>query len=121
MHLNPADCDMDFSFDLPTDHEVKLSGREATRKDQVEELKAIADKLRAANYQNVKEILSGARVPVIKCNDPNTGRELDVTVLNTLALRNSELLKQFGEFMVCRALVLSVKKWAKENGLIRDR
>lgn len=73
-------CDLDVS--------VAVDPQPADRQAQLEVLKIFSQQLVAAGYFNVN-FISTAVIPVVKCLDPYSGRPLDVSVNNSLALKNS--------------------------------
>lgn len=58
-------------------------------------------------------IIPHAKVPIVKCRDANTGIPLDISVNNTLALHNTQLLKTYSmqDPRVSQA-ILAIKYWA---------
>lgn len=83
--------------------------------------KAILARLAAIMQQNQMEVLTrllDARVPVIKMLDPISGLQVDVCVNNTLAVRNTELIKAYVDLDPrFRYVCILVKRWAKKRDL----
>jgi predicted nucleotidyltransferase len=77
----------------------------------------IARALREENYTAIQPI-TRAKVPIVKCRDAVTHLPIDVSVNNTLALRNTELIRSYVQLDErVRALVVLVKHWALHRGL----
>lgn len=60
-----------------------------------------------------------ARVPIMMFTDPTTGLQVDVGVNNSLAVRNTALLRAYAELdpVNVRALGMAIKHWAKAKDL----
>ncbi len=72
----------------------------------------IAKVLRGQGMENVKAIPK-ARVPVVNFSDPRSGLNVDISVNNTLAIHNTDLLKSYANINeMVRNLILIVKHWA---------
>jgi len=58
-------------------------------------------------------VIPHAKVPIVKCRDAKTGIPLDISVNNTLALQNTQLLKTYSlqDSRVSQA-ILAIKSWA---------
>ena len=58
-------------------------------------------------------VIPHAKVPIVKCRDGKTGISLDISVNNTLALQNTQLLKTYSmqDSRVSQA-ILAIKHWA---------
>lgn len=58
-------------------------------------------------------VIPHAKVPIVKCRDGKTGIPLDISVNNTLALQNTQLLKTYSmqDSRVSQA-ILAIKHWA---------
>lgn len=60
------------------------------------------------------EAVAHARIPILKMRDPDTGLDCDICFNNTLALRNTALLRCYCDIDPrARELGLAVKAWAK--------
>lgn len=110
-------ADLDMSLHMP--HEVAAAhGREQGVPDSP---KIILARLAAIMKENDVVILSkilDARVPVIKMQDPVSKLQVDVCVNNTLAVRNTELLKAYVDLDErFRYVCILVKLWAKRRDL----
>lgn len=78
-----------------------------------------AELLKQAGYGEVTAVTQGARMPVVRGLDPQSGRKIDVTVENSNAVLNSLLLRTYAvQFPRFAALATKVKTWAKARGLI---
>ncbi len=72
----------------------------------------IAKVLRGQGMENVTAIPK-ARVPVVNFSDPRSGLNVDISVNNTLAIHNTDLLKSYANINeMVRNLILIVKHWA---------
>ena len=72
----------------------------------------IAKVLRGQGMEDVNTIPK-ARVPVVNFSDPRSGLKVDISVNNTLAIHNTNLLKAYANLdEVVRNLILVVKHWA---------
>jgi len=77
----------------------------------------IARALREENYTSIQPI-TRAKVPIVKCRDAVTHLPIDVSVNNTLALRNTELIRSYVQLDErVKGLVVFVKHWALHRGL----
>ena len=83
--------------------------------DSLEQLKALVELLQD-QYSNIDTDRLTARVPIVMFHDEETGLECDICVNNTLALRNTALLRAYS---MCdpriRPLAFLIKKWTKER------
>lgn len=120
LSVDDEKADLDITFPLWQQHRVSLDSLVDRRGVQLKQLRAVAKKLRGADYYEVV-VRDGARVPVVTCLDPKTSRRIEITIGNHLAVRNSMLLRSFALFPVCRLLVQRVKEWAVREQLLRDR
>lgn len=86
---NAEDVDLDISFPLSGGSASLEQGAANNSPDYTlmdrremhqQRLAVIASRLRASGYANVEEITRGAAVPLVKCVDPKTGRQIDITV-----------------------------------------
>ena len=60
--------------------------------------------------------LSGARVPIVKFTDPETGYSCDICINNTLALQNTKLLAHYSKIDPrLKKLACVIKYWAKRR------
>ncbi|KAL3657945.1 hypothetical protein V7S43_017150 [Phytophthora oleae] len=87
------------------------------RSDDLYLLRAILQ--RAAKCE-VRHVIAGARVPIIRFLHTRSGREYecDLCFENVLATRNTPLLRAYAAFDDrARALGLAVKHWAKQRGI----
>ncbi|CAD7936348.1 unnamed protein product [Amoebophrya sp. A120] len=70
------------------------------------------------------ELVKYAKIPVLKCKTcfpyqrGAEALELDFTVNNEMAVRNTSLLKRYSGNPYCRALAILVKSWTKANNLV---
>ncbi|KAE9234453.1 hypothetical protein PF004_g9372 [Phytophthora fragariae] len=74
---------------------------------------------RAAKCE-IRNVIAGARVPIIRFLHTRSGREYecDLCFENVLATRNTPLLRAYASFDDrARALGLAVKHWAKQRGI----
>ena len=90
-------------------------------------LRECKERLERSGLCSVVELISeGARVPLLKMRisyfletrQQIVSRDIDLTVDNANGLRNSALLRGYAQFPIVRALVVRVKKWAKESSLL---
>jgi len=59
------------------------------------------------------------KVPILKFQDAHFSMDIDLNVNNTLGVHNSELLYQYARIdQRFHIMVMVVKKWAKEVGII---
>ena len=94
---------------------------QAQRVTEIENLGKVAQGLEAAGYRDVVRVFRGAKVPLVKCKAPNSARDIDLTMSNFLAVRNSFLLRAYAvSAQGIRSFLLKVKRWSKKAGLIRD-
>ena len=84
---------------------------------RVEVIEELGQVLSKAAMQDV-QVLSKARIPIVKFFDPRTRQACDVCCNNTLALRNTQMLADYARLDPrMRMLVLLVKSWAKRRDL----
>jgi len=97
--LSLAQGDLDLCLEIPG----KVPDRIFSR---------IGKTLRTHGYVDVV-VISHAKVPIVKCRDAKTGIPLDISVNNTLALHNTQLLKTYSmqDSRVSQA-ILAIKYWA---------
>ena len=75
---------------------------------------------RMLKQQNMDDVLliSRAKVPVVKFFDSRSRTPVDISLNNTLAVHNSELLKKYSSLDPrVKELILSVKNWASSRDL----
>ncbi|KAL6629740.1 hypothetical protein ACP70R_029505 [Stipagrostis hirtigluma subsp. patula] len=83
----------------------------------VEVLLRLAEILRTDNFENV-EAITGARVPVVKMSDPESGFSCDICINNLFAVANTKLLKDYAQIdQRLHQLAFLVKHWAKQRGV----
>ena len=64
------------------------------------------------------EAITTARVPIVHFVDSNTGLQCDICQDNVFALRNTKLLRAYCDISKsARALIFTVKLWAKSKGI----
>jgi hypothetical protein len=86
-------------------------------RDQKRLVRDIARALRDENYVAIQPI-TRAKVPIVKCRDAVTKLPIDISVNNTLALRNTELIRAYVDLDPrVRDLVVLVKHWALHRGI----
>ena len=98
--------------------------RSTTKPPRAEQHTALSDtvhRMRAAGYECVEFVAHGARVPVVKAVCPVTGRRIDITCGNGLAVLNSLLLAMYARNEKVRGFLVALKSWAKQENLIRDK
>lgn len=115
--LGLRSADVDMSLYMP-DEVAARHGREPGVPDAP---KIILARLATIMEENNISILSKvleARVPVIKMHDPKSKLQVDICVNNTLAVRNTELLKAYVDLDErFRYVCILVKLWAKRRDL----
>ena len=68
--------------------------------------------LRAHDFIDII-VIPHAKVPIVKCRDAKTGIPLDISVNNTLALQNTQLLKTYSmQDPRVSQTILAIKYWA---------
>ncbi|KAF8685824.1 hypothetical protein HU200_043732 [Digitaria exilis] len=83
----------------------------------VEILLKLADVLRTDSFDNV-EAITGARVPIVRMSDPESGFSCDICINNLLAVANTKLLKDYAQIdQRLLQLAFLVKHWAKLRGV----
>jgi len=97
--LSLAQGDLDLCLEIPG----KVPSRVFSR---------IGRTLRTHGYVDVV-VISHAKVPIVKCRDAKTGIPLDISVNNTLALHNTQLLKTYSmQDSRVSQVILAIKYWA---------
>lgn len=115
--LGLRSADVDMSLYMP--HSVAAAhGREKGKPDAPKViLGRLAEIMQENNMVVLRKVLE-ARVPVIKMQDPVSKLQVDVCVNNTLAVRNTELLKAYVDLDErFRYVCVLVKRWAKRRDL----
>ena len=80
-------------------------------------LKRIGGMLRGQGMENV-QIISRAKVPIVKFVDPRSGLNVDISINNTLALHNTSLLTCYAnKDERVKNLILCIKHWALHRNL----
>ena len=80
-------------------------------------IKRIGGMLRGQGMESV-QILSRAKVPIVKFIDPRSGLNVDISINNTLALYNTKLLAQYAKVdKRVRELALCIKYWALHRNI----
>ncbi len=75
-------------------------------------LKKIGGMLRGQGMEDV-QIITGAKVPIVKFIDPRSGLHVDISINNTLALHNTRLLSSYSKADPrVKELAICVKHWA---------
>ncbi|RLN73917.1 hypothetical protein BBJ28_00009923 [Nothophytophthora sp. Chile5] len=100
-----------------TAHLKTLVAASKRRNDDLYKLRAVLQ--RAAKCQ-VRHVIAGARIPIIRFLHSRSGREYecDLCFENVLATRNTLLLRAYASFDDrARALGLGVKHWAKQRAV----
>lgn len=101
-------ADLDLCLHLPN-----LSGRKAT--EQV--LRRIRGALDHDGMRDVT-VIGHAKVPIIKFVDPRSGIPVDISINNTLALHNSELIRRMLDAEpTARLMLLGLKHWCRRRDL----
>ena len=91
--------DFDLCLQIPDANEKKI-------------LKKIGGMLRGQGMEDV-QIITGAKVPIVKFIDPRSGLHVDISINNTLALHNTRLLSSYANAdSRVRELAICVKHWA---------
>jgi len=105
---NTADLDMCLQFGSPAAHDQAEKGILITR---------IGECLGEHGYEIV-QIRDTARIPIVHFTDVASGVECDIAYFNPLALRNTQLLRNYSELDPrVRPLGFLVKRWAKARGI----
>ncbi|KAH9193984.1 hypothetical protein AeNC1_004047 [Aphanomyces euteiches] len=93
-----------------SNHLKNLLDREKERVNKLYKLTAILQKAGC----KIVNVIAGARVPIIKFLHIESGLECDICMENTLATKNTLLLRTYGSYdSRVSPLVLAIKKWAK--------
>ena len=80
-------------------------------------LKRIGGMLRGQGMENV-QIISRAKVPIVKFEDPRSGLNVDISINNTLALYNTNLLASYArKDKRVKDLIICIKHWAHHRNL----
>ena len=91
--------DFDLCLQIPDANEKKV-------------LKKIGGMLRGQGMEDV-QIITGAKVPIVKFIDPRSGLHVDISINNTLALHNTRLLSSYANAdSRVKELAICVKHWA---------
>lgn len=91
--------DFDLCLQIPNPNQKKV-------------LKRIGGMLRGQGMEDVK-IITRAKVPIVKFTDPRSGLHVDISINNTLALHNTNLLAAYAKVdKRVKELTLCVKHWA---------
>lgn len=78
-------------------------------------LKSLSSTLRFQEMEDI-QVISSAKVPIIKFTDERTKIPVDISINNTLALHNTTLLKRYGEADErIRNSILAIKYWASQR------
>ena len=63
-------------------------------------------------------LISKARIPIIKFHDPKSGFDVDISINNSLALHNTELLSSYARLdPAVKDAILAVKYWAIQRNI----
>jgi len=119
--------DIDLTLDVDV---IRHSFKSGTAKARTEELygpeetmdlayKLVFDKLvivlNQLGYGNIEERFE-ARIPIIKCINPDIGMEMDISIANLVAVENSLLLSTYSEIDTrAKQLGIAIKTWAKSR------
>ncbi len=104
-----ADVDFDMVIMYPSSSVAAGSPREV--------VEVLAEVLSAEGLQDV-DSRPTARIPIVLFKDPETGIECDVSVMNPLAVRNSNLLKTYASIdSRVRFLGFILKYWARRRNV----
>ncbi len=96
--------DLDLCLQLPGANQKKV-------------VKRISGMLRGQGMEAV-QALTRATVPIVKFTDPRSGKEVDISINNNLALHNTTLLKTYAKLDErVRQLAVCVKHWALHRNL----
>ena len=78
-------------------------------------LKSLSSTLRNQDMEDI-QVISTAKVPIIKFTDERTKIPVDISINNTLALHNTTLLKHYGDSDErIRKCILAIKYWASQR------
>ncbi|CAM9334675.1 unnamed protein product [Chrysoparadoxa australica] len=101
-----ADLDMCLVFPSSTDKALKESG---------ELIEDIAEKLEAAGMHEV-DSRPTARMPIVLFKEPGSGLDCDISIMNPLALKNTELLWTYSQVDErVKHLAFIIKHWARSR------
>ena len=85
--------------------------------DQKKVVKRISGMLRGQGMEAV-QALTRATVPIVKFSDPRSGMDVDISINNSLALYNTNLLKSYSKLDGrVRQLAVCIKHWALHRNL----
>ena len=102
--LSLKGADLDLCLQIPDANQKKT-------------LKRIGGMLRGQGMEKVQTI-SRAKVPIVKFIDPRSGLNVDISINNTLALYNTNLLSAYAKLdKRVRDLAICVKHWALHRNL----
>eukprot|EP00596_Hydrurales_sp_CCMP1899_P004345 CAMPEP_0119054240 /NCGR_PEP_ID=MMETSP1177-20130426/74941_1 /TAXON_ID=2985 /ORGANISM="Ochromonas sp, Strain CCMP1899" /LENGTH=236 /DNA_ID=CAMNT_0007034419 /DNA_START=748 /DNA_END=1455 /DNA_ORIENTATION=- len=59
----------------------------------------------------IKELVLGARVPILKLTHTTSNIDVDICIDNTLAVQNTSLLRTYADYPLVRPFLLAVKLW----------
>ena len=80
-------------------------------------LKKIGGMLRGQGMEEV-QIITGAKVPIVKFIDPRSGLHVDISINNSLALHNTRLLSSYAKSdSRVKELAICVKHWALHRNI----
>ncbi len=78
-------------------------------------LKSLSSTLRNQDMEDI-QVISSAKVPIIKFTDERTKIPVDISINNTLALHNTTLLRKYGDIdQRIRQSILALKYWATQR------
>ena len=85
--------------------------------DQKKVVKKIGSMLRGQGMEEV-QVLTRAKVPIVKFIDPRSGVPVDISINNSLAIHNTNLLKTYSNLDErVKQLTLCVKHWAYHRNI----
>ena len=80
-------------------------------------LKRIGGMLKGQGMEKV-QIISRAKVPIVKFTDPRSGIHVDISINNTLALHNTKLLASYAKLdSRVKDLAICIKHWALHRNI----
>jgi predicted nucleotidyltransferase len=86
--------------------------------DGTEVVERISALLRKREFDNVDDARKTARIPIVQFMDPVSKIECDICINNTLAIRNTRLLRTYVEIDArVQGMIYFVKHWAKRRKL----
>ena len=78
-------------------------------------LRSLSKTLRNQDMEDI-QVIASAKVPIIKFRDERTKIPVDISINNTLALHNTNLLKRYGELdSRIKQCILAIKYWASQR------